>query len=89
MKTPTLETVAFTAGGAAEACGLPRQQIDHAIKVGELPATKSGRRMIVLKEDLLAWLRQCREHGRIPAPISDASREKLAALNRARSSQSA
>lgn len=84
MKAESLESVAFTAGGAATATGLPRQQIDHAIRTGALPATKSGRRQIVLKEDLLAWLRRCREQGAIPSPTTQADREKLAALNRAR-----
>ncbi len=85
MKTTDLSfPVAFTAGAAAEAAGLPRCTVDYAIQQGDLPAAKSGRRLIVLREDLMAWLRRCRDKGNIPTPVSDADRERLAELNRNR-----
>lgn len=84
MKIHSIESLAFTAGGLAAACDLPRQTVDHAIRSGALTAIKSGRRWLVFREDAIAWLKSCREQGRIPAPISQKDREKLAALNRAR-----
>lgn len=84
MNASVSESLAYTAGGAAAACGLPRQSVDHAIKTGELPAMRSGRRYIVLREDVLAWLRRCRDRGEIPVPVNQADRERLAGLNRAR-----
>jgi len=90
MKTLTIETaVAFSAAGAAAASDLPRQQIDHAIKIGALRAVKSGRRMIILRDDLLTWLRKCAEQGEIPNPTSSVDREKLAELNRKRREEAA
>lgn len=76
--------IAFTAARAASACDLPRQTVDHAIRVGDLPAVRSGRRIVVLRDDLIAWLMRCRERGEIPAPISDSDRQRLAELNRRR-----
>ena len=90
MKGVAIEqAIARTAAKAAEACGLPRQTIDAAIKSGDLQATKSGRRYIVLTEDLIAWLRRCRERGEIPSPIKPGDRERLAELNRARRGEQA
>lgn len=81
--------VSYTRASAAAATGLPGVTIDLAIRTGELPAVKSGRRLIILKEDLIAWLRRCRERGSIPSPISDDDRERLADLNRARKARNA
>lgn len=86
---PSTECIAYTAASAAEASGLPRCTVDLAIKQGELQATKSGRRLIILREDLLDWLRRCRERGAIPSPISQADRERLAELNRTRRTKAA
>ena len=76
--------VAYNRASAVSASGLPNHTIDLAIKSGELPVTKSGRRVIILREDLVAWLHRCKARGSIPTPVSDADRERLAALNRAR-----
>jgi excisionase family DNA binding protein len=84
MKSKISEQLSYTEGGASDASGLPRQTICAARKSGELRAMKSGRRWIILREDLLAWLKHCRERGEIPTPISQADRERLAELNRAR-----
>jgi hypothetical protein len=90
MKLSTnAEPLSHTEGGLAASTGLPRQTISAARKSGELRAIKSGRRYIILHEDALAWLRKCREKGEIPAPTSEADREKLAELNRARRAQTA
>jgi excisionase family DNA binding protein len=45
--------------GIAEAvrlCGIGRSSIYEAIKRGELPTRKAGRRTLVLSEDLKNWL---------------------------------
>ena len=77
--------LSYTRAGAVAATGLPGATIDLAIARGELTAVKSGRRMVILAEDLEAWLRRCRERGHVPSPApSQEDRERLAALNRAR-----
>ena len=80
----SIEQLAFTEGGLADACGLPRQTVSAARKSGELPAVKSGRRWIITREDAAAWLRRCQLRGGIPSPVSQADRERLAEMNRAR-----
>jgi excisionase family DNA binding protein len=83
-KMKTTVPLSFNEGDLADASGLPRQTIAAARKSGELPATKSGRRWIILREDAEAWLRRCRAQGEIPTPISQADRARLAELNRTR-----
>lgn len=78
------QKISFTRNAAIEATGLPGQTIDLAIADGELPVLRSGRRLIIMREDLEAWLRRCRQKGQIPAPITTADRERLAELNRMR-----
>jgi excisionase family DNA binding protein len=88
-KTPSIDPqqLAFTRASSAQATGLPLTTIDLAIANHELPATRSGRRLIILREDLIDWLRRGRERGAIaPRPPSQADKERLAELNRARSS---
>jgi hypothetical protein len=84
-----IESLGFTAGSLAASIGVPRQQVDYAIRTGRLRAIKSGRRWIVLKDDALAWLKLCREEGGIPSPVTQADKDKFAALNRARREASA
>jgi len=75
--------IAYTRAKAAQTCGLPGKTIDEAIRSGELPATKSGRRLIILAEDIQAWLRRCKDRGEIPPrAIDDSDRTRLAACNR-------
>ncbi len=82
--------VAYTRAAAAAATNLPGATLDLAIKTGELPAVRSGRRLIILQEDLIAWLRRCRARGAVPTPApSQTDRERLAGLNRARKQASA
>lgn len=87
--TIPLEQLAYTEGSAAAAIFVPRQTISAARKSGELRAMKSGRRWIILREDLVSWLKRCRERGEIPTPLSQADRERLATLNCARREASA
>lgn len=82
---PQPPALSYTRGGACNATGLPLTTIDLAIAQGELKAIKSGRRLVIMAEDLQAWLRRCRDRGAIPSPApSAADKERLAALNRAR-----
>jgi excisionase family DNA binding protein len=73
--------VSYTQDTAGKRTGLPVQTINAAIRRRELPAIRSGRRYIILHDDLVAWLRQCKERGTIPPPIDAEGRERLAELN--------
>jgi excisionase family DNA binding protein len=53
MTTP----LAYTIAEACEVSGVGRTTIYKAIKTGKLIARKSGRRTIILADDLAAWLR--------------------------------
>lgn len=79
-----MEKVAYTMTALAAAIDVPLLQIRAAIREGELPAIKSGRRTIILAEDAVSWLRRCRQRGSIPAPVSDRDRARFAELNRQR-----
>jgi excisionase family DNA binding protein len=48
--------LAFSPNAAAEATGVGRTKIFEAIKEHQLKARKFGRRTIILRDDLLAWL---------------------------------
>lgn len=80
-----MDQQAYTGRTAAETSGQPRQTVDYAIKIGELRATKSGNRFVILREDLLAWLRMCRDRGYFARPgVTQQDRERLASLNRSK-----
>jgi excisionase family DNA binding protein len=84
VATESLEALAYTRRSAAAAVGVPGKTIDLAIETGELPAIRSGRRLVILKSDLLAWLHRCKTRGVIPARVTDDDRQRLALLNRER-----
>lgn len=84
MAKESPEQLSYTGGSAAKATDLPRQTIDAAVKSGELPAVKAGKRFIILRTDLLAWLERCKQRGAFPSFTTDDDRERLAQLNRAR-----
>ena len=80
-----IERLAYTRGEAIEASGLPGTTLDHAIATGELKVLRSGRRLIIMKDDLLGWMRRHRDQGVIPTKEPSAEdRERLAELNRQR-----
>lgn len=82
-----MQNLSYTIHSASGSTGLPPITISEAIKRGELPAIKSGRRYIILADDLRDWLRKAKERGVLPGRIDDAGRERLAELNRSRSKQ--
>jgi excisionase family DNA binding protein len=51
------DVLAYSVEGAAAAARLGRTKIFEAIKAGRLRARKDGRRTVILKEDLTAFLR--------------------------------
>jgi len=53
MSTP----IAYTREDAARAVGLSHDEIDRAIRAGELEARKRGRRVVILHADLEAWVK--------------------------------
>jgi excisionase family DNA binding protein len=77
--------VSYTRSGAIIASGLHGATIEKAIDDGELKAIRSGRRLIILAEDLVAWLRRGRDRGEIATPRPDqAANQRLAEENRKR-----
>lgn len=50
------DTLAYSIEAAAEVAQLGRTQLFEAIKEGKLKARKSGRRTIILREELNAFL---------------------------------
>lgn len=82
--TPAAETLAYTRASAAAAAGVPAVTIDVAIESKELTAIRSGRRLVILREDLLNWLKLCKARGSMPSHVTQNDRERLAELNRAR-----
>ena len=50
------DKLALSPNAAAEATGIGRTKIFEAIKEHQLKARKFGRRTIILRDDLLAWL---------------------------------
>jgi hypothetical protein len=90
MKARNMESVSFNREGAIEASGVPGATLDAAIRLRELKATKAGRRLIIVREDLEAWLRLCRERGSFPVPKPDQEANKrLAEHNRKRKEEAA
>lgn len=79
-----MQNLSYTIHSAAESTGLPLITISDAIKRGELQAIKSGRRYIILADDLRDWLLKAKERGNIPGRIDDDGRKRLAELNRSR-----
>ena len=89
MSESLQQALAYNRATAAAASGIPTHTLDLAIKAGEIPVIKSGRRLIILRDDLVAWLGLCKQRGSIPVPTTDADRERLADLNRARKAKAA
>lgn len=50
------DCLSFTPEDAARATGTTRNIVFSAMKAGELRARRIGRRNIILRDDLLAWL---------------------------------
>lgn len=84
------ERLSYTRAGAIEATGLAPQTIDKAIADGELVALRSGRRLIILADELRDWLKRCRAKGIIPTPKpTQDDNARLAEKNRQRKEEAA
>jgi excisionase family DNA binding protein len=51
-----MEPIAYTIRDAAKVVGIGRTKLYEAIKKGELPYKKLGRRTLILAADLRGWL---------------------------------
>jgi excisionase family DNA binding protein len=60
MVDSALPPIANTIARAAERSGCGRSLLYEAIKNGDLPILKVGRRTLILEDDLQAWLRRHR-----------------------------
>jgi excisionase family DNA binding protein len=68
MNTPKIsEPLAYSIAEACFASRLSRTTIYASIKVGELPLLKHGKRSLILRSDLLAFL----ESKKQPAPAAE------------------
>jgi excisionase family DNA binding protein len=65
------DVLAYSVEGAAVAARLGRTKIFEAIKAGKLRARKEGRRTVILREDLAAFLRALPER-----EVGDAKRAR-------------
>jgi len=52
------EAIAYSPRAAALALGISREHVRFAIKFGTLPAYKLGSRTLLLRDDLVAWVRK-------------------------------
>ena len=72
-----MERAALTLRGVERALGLDRRTISAAIKSGELPATRIGKRnLLILRSDVESWLRR---HALCPNAHAEARVEQLLA----------
>ena len=66
-KSISIETqasrIAFSLADAASAIGIGRSTLHELIATGKLPVRKLGRRSLVLREDLEAYLQSLPAHG--------------------------
>lgn len=51
------EPIAYSVPEAAQVLGLAESGLRELIRKGEFPVSQIGRRQVVLRESLLAWLR--------------------------------
>lgn len=54
------EAIAYSPRAAALALGISRDHVLLAMKLGDLPGYKIGVRTIVLRDDLVSWVRRQR-----------------------------
>ena len=53
-----MEPLAYSVEAAAVASAASKSVLRAAISAGDLPARKRGRRLVILADDLQAWLRE-------------------------------
>lgn len=54
---PPRERLAYSITDAAEALGIPRNTLRDHVADGRIPSVKRCGRRLILRDDLLAWLR--------------------------------
>jgi excisionase family DNA binding protein len=54
----TPEVICYSPRSAALALGISREHVRLAVKIGALPGYKLGSRTLVLRDDLVAWVRR-------------------------------
>jgi excisionase family DNA binding protein len=59
-RTDTIVPITLSIADVAASTGIGRTKVYAAIKGGELPTIKIGKRTLVLADDLKAWLRKHR-----------------------------
>ncbi len=59
-RTDTIVPITLSIADVAASTGIGRTKVYAAIKSGELPTVKIGKRTLVLADDLKAWLRKHR-----------------------------
>ena len=59
LQLPKSERLAYTIDQAADAIGVPRNTLRDRVSTGEIPAKKRCGKWLILREDLLRWLRDC------------------------------
>jgi predicted DNA-binding transcriptional regulator AlpA len=57
----TIAPLALSIPDAVAACGIGRTRLYRAIKDGEVPVAKIGKRTVILADDLRTWLRRNRK----------------------------
>jgi excisionase family DNA binding protein len=52
------ETISLSPRAAAVALGISREHVRLALKLGTIPGFKLGNRTLILRDDLVAWVRR-------------------------------
>ena len=60
-KSPAPRRISYSVEDAAEETGIGRSYLYLAIKAGELATLKLGKRRLILRDDLIAWLQTKRQ----------------------------
>ena len=65
--TDTDAPLAYDILSASKKAGLGRSKLFEEINAGRLKARKAGRRTLILRDDLAAWLASLPQRGRVAA----------------------
>jgi excisionase family DNA binding protein len=62
---------AYTIDQSVHIAGIGRSTLYEAMGAGELPSVRIGRRRLILRTDLLAWLQSHRDQGPNDGPVAE------------------